>query len=78
MLAGDMNRKTPNEIYVYECHRNPDLSDSVVRAKRIIAACRSSSPSTLQAGDSFNFDDPCLGGYGNGSHERKQELTSAI
>lgn len=30
MLAGEPDRKSPNPIYVYECHRNPDLSGSIV------------------------------------------------
>lgn len=29
LLAGDPNRKSPNGAFVYECHRKPDLSDSV-------------------------------------------------
>lgn len=29
MLAGDPNRKTPNPIYKYYCHRKPDLSDEI-------------------------------------------------
>lgn len=29
MLAGDPNSKSPSGAYVYECHRKPDLSDSV-------------------------------------------------
>lgn len=30
MLAGEPDRKSANPIFVYECHRNPDLSGSIV------------------------------------------------
>jgi hypothetical protein len=33
MLAGEPDRKSANPIFVYECHRNPDLSGSIVSSR---------------------------------------------
>jgi hypothetical protein len=36
MLAGDPNRKSANPIFVYECHRNPDLTGSLVSKREAV------------------------------------------